>query len=135
MCFFSDLWGLCMYVCVVVYMHMCVWCICTEFLCIVLAGTCSEDQTGLELRDQPASASRVLGLKACTTTTTTQPVSVLQAENNRCFYKQPGSSACWLYNKPVSSSRKWTCNFLMAFSLTRAMVKVCSFSPRNGVPY
>ena len=27
------------------------------------------DQAGLELRDPPASASRVLGLKACTTTT------------------------------------------------------------------
>jgi hypothetical protein len=26
------------------------------------------DQAGLELRDPPASASRVLGLKACTTT-------------------------------------------------------------------
>ena len=31
---------------------------------------CSVDQADLELRDPPASASRVLGLKACTATTT-----------------------------------------------------------------
>jgi hypothetical protein len=32
-------------------------------------GTHSVDQAGLELRNPPASASRVLGLKACATTT------------------------------------------------------------------
>jgi hypothetical protein len=32
-------------------------------------GTHSVDQAGLELRDLPASASLVLGLKACATTT------------------------------------------------------------------
>jgi hypothetical protein len=32
-------------------------------------GTHSVDQAGLELRDPPAFASQVLGLKACTTTT------------------------------------------------------------------
>jgi hypothetical protein len=31
-------------------------------------GTHSVDQAGLELRNPPAPASRVLGLKACTTT-------------------------------------------------------------------
>jgi hypothetical protein len=31
-------------------------------------GTHSVDQAGLELRDPPASASQVLGLKACATT-------------------------------------------------------------------
>jgi hypothetical protein len=31
-------------------------------------GTHSVDKAGLELRNPPASASRVLGLKACTTT-------------------------------------------------------------------
>jgi hypothetical protein len=31
-------------------------------------GTHSVDQAGLELRNPPASASRLLGLKACTTT-------------------------------------------------------------------
>jgi hypothetical protein len=31
-------------------------------------GTHSVDQAGLELRNPPASASQVLGLKACTTT-------------------------------------------------------------------
>jgi hypothetical protein len=30
--------------------------------------TCSVDKAGLDLRDSPASASRVLGLKACATT-------------------------------------------------------------------
>ena len=32
-------------------------------------GTHFVDQTGLELRNLPASASQVLGLKVCTTTT------------------------------------------------------------------
>jgi hypothetical protein len=42
----------------------------TGFLCVVLAdpGTHSVDQAGLELRNPPASASRVLGLKVCATT-------------------------------------------------------------------
>jgi hypothetical protein len=42
----------------------------TEFLCIALAvlGTHSVDQAGLELRNPPASAFQVLGLKACATT-------------------------------------------------------------------
>jgi hypothetical protein len=31
-------------------------------------GTCFVDQAGLELRNLPASASRVLGLKACVIT-------------------------------------------------------------------
>jgi hypothetical protein len=34
-------------------------------------GTHSVDQAGLELRNPPASAPQVLGLKACTTTPTT----------------------------------------------------------------
>jgi hypothetical protein len=42
----------------------------TGFLCISLGcpGTHSVDQAGLELRSPPASASQVLGLKACATT-------------------------------------------------------------------
>lgn len=40
---------------------------CSEF--------CSVDQTGLDLRDPPASASQVKGLKACTTTA--QPTAAL----------------------------------------------------------
>ena len=40
------------------------------FLCIALAvlELTFVDQAGLELRNPPASASRVLGLKACATT-------------------------------------------------------------------
>ncbi|GAB1302782.1 Cancer/testis antigen 55 [Apodemus speciosus] len=37
-------------------------------LCVVLAGTHSEDQAGLELRNLPACASQVLGLQVCITT-------------------------------------------------------------------
>jgi hypothetical protein len=42
----------------------------TRFLCIALAPVelTFVDQAGLELRNLPASASQVLGLKACTTT-------------------------------------------------------------------
>jgi hypothetical protein len=39
------------------------------FLCPGSPGTHFVDQAGLELRNPPASASRVLGLKACATTT------------------------------------------------------------------
>jgi hypothetical protein len=43
----------------------------TGFFCIAprCPGTHFVDQAGLELRNPPASASQVLGLKACTTTT------------------------------------------------------------------
>jgi hypothetical protein len=44
----------------------------TGFLCVALAGcpgTHFVDQAGLELRNPTPSASQVLGLKACTTTT------------------------------------------------------------------
>jgi hypothetical protein len=37
-------------------------------VCLGCPGTYSVDQAGLELRNPPASASRVLGLKACATT-------------------------------------------------------------------
>jgi hypothetical protein len=37
-------------------------------------GTHSVDQAGLELRDPPASASQVLGLKACATTARLSPL-------------------------------------------------------------
>jgi hypothetical protein len=40
----------------------------TAFLCVALSGDNSVDQAGLELRNPPASASQVLGLKACATT-------------------------------------------------------------------
>jgi hypothetical protein len=37
-------------------------------------GTHSVDQAGLELRNPPASASQVLGLKACATTPGSFPI-------------------------------------------------------------
>lgn len=44
-------------------------------LCIPgCCGTCSIDQTGLELRDLPASASWMLGFKACTRTPGLSPL-------------------------------------------------------------
>ena len=51
----------------------------TGFLCVALAGcpgTHSVDQAGLELRNPPASASQVLGLKAWCSTTTRQNSSI-----------------------------------------------------------
>jgi hypothetical protein len=41
-------------------------------------GTHFVDQAGLELRNLPASASRVLGLKACATTAQLQPDGLLR---------------------------------------------------------
>jgi hypothetical protein len=49
----------------------------TGFLCVALAVLeDSVDQASLELRNPPASASQVLGLKACATT----------AQQHGCFY-------------------------------------------------
>jgi hypothetical protein len=62
----------------------------TGFLCIVLAdpGIHSVYQAGLELRNPPASASRVLGLKACTATPSC--FFFFQMSNFCCF-------CCFLY--------------------------------------
>jgi hypothetical protein len=57
-------------------------CLFACFLCSPgCPGTHSVDQAGLELKDPPASASQVLGLKACATT----------ARLNSYFYKDPGN--------------------------------------------
>jgi hypothetical protein len=40
----------------------------TGFFCVACPGTHSVDQAGLELRNLPASAFQVLGLKVCATT-------------------------------------------------------------------
>jgi hypothetical protein len=45
-------------------------------------GTHSVDQAGLELRNPPASASQVLGLKACTTT---PGCEIFQSLNNNAY--------------------------------------------------
>ena len=56
--------------CGVVWCGVCmsgVWCVCRGYIpgC---PGTHFVDQAGLELRNLPALASRVLGLKSCATT-------------------------------------------------------------------
>ena len=50
-------------------LFVCFWFFETGFLCIVLAvlELTLVDQAGLKLRNLPASASQVLGLKACAT--------------------------------------------------------------------
>ena len=67
----------------VIFLHAC-WCflfVClfvfeTGFLCSPgCAGTHFVDQAGLELRNLPASASQVLGLKVCVTTARLQKQS------------------------------------------------------------
>jgi hypothetical protein len=52
-------------------------------------GTHSVDQAGLKLRNPPASASRVLGLKVCTTTARLV-----------CFLSRD-SMTWWLWNEPA----------------------------------
>ena len=63
-----KLFYLFIYLCIYLFIY---WFFETRSLCIVLAvlcpGTHSVDQAGLELRNRPASASQVLGLKACAT--------------------------------------------------------------------
>jgi hypothetical protein len=61
-------WSVCLFVCLFGLVLVLVFE--TEFLCIALAVlelTHFVDQAGLKLRNLPASASRVLGLKVCAT--------------------------------------------------------------------
>jgi hypothetical protein len=51
-------------------------------------GTHFVDQAGFELRNLPASASQVLGSKACTTTTAWQEI-LSQTNNNNRYYGEP----------------------------------------------
>jgi hypothetical protein len=55
----------------------------TEFIALAVRcpGTHSVDQAGLELRNPPASASRVLGFKACATTARLIPRFVRKKTN------------------------------------------------------
>ena len=46
-------------------------------------GTHSVDQAGLELRNPPASASQVLGLKACTTTAWLRSIFLIEAPSSQ----------------------------------------------------
>jgi hypothetical protein len=60
----TCLWGT-----IIVALETFFWFFETGFFCSPgCPGTHSVDQAGLELRNPPASVSRVLGLKACTTT-------------------------------------------------------------------
>jgi hypothetical protein len=65
------------------HLALCHFCLVSVFsdrvsLCSpVCPGSHSADQANLKLRDPPASASRVLGLKACTTTWLQHSVSTL----------------------------------------------------------
>jgi hypothetical protein len=54
-------------------------------------GTHSVDQAGLKHRNPPASASQMLGLKACATTAQLQK-STSKVKTNKYFYKQTRSN-------------------------------------------
>jgi hypothetical protein len=62
-------------------------------------GTHFVDQASLELRNPPASASRVLGLKACATT----PGSVCNSYDSRYFLIRLQSYPTYLWNYPIIS--------------------------------
>jgi hypothetical protein len=72
-------------------------------------GTHSVDQAGLELRNLPASVSRVLGLKACTTTPGTIPFLFKESlETLSCSSAQaslmiplPLLPDCWNYRRAL----------------------------------
>jgi hypothetical protein len=54
-------------------------------------GTHSVDQAGLKLRNLPASASQVLGLKACATTPGPTPQLLKEKKKKEHFTFQPSS--------------------------------------------
>jgi hypothetical protein len=62
-----QVYSFCLFVCLFLFLFF--WFFETGFFCSPgCPGTHSVDQAGLELRNPPASASQVLGLKACATT-------------------------------------------------------------------
>jgi hypothetical protein len=65
-------------------------------------GTHSVDQAGLELRNLPASASQVLGLKACATTARLIPLVLNR--RSQC------SEASWVGSSPISPGKYNTIN-------------------------
>ena len=74
-------------------------------------GTCFVDQAGLEFRDLPASASRVLGLKACvpllalTSALEEESERSRRQENNvnsRCVSAEPVAAPGSLWPQPLS---------------------------------
>jgi hypothetical protein len=75
----------------------CAWIFVCLFVCFVFRdrvslyspghpGTHFVDQAGLELRNPPASASQVLGLKACATTPGSVPGSWIRKDRSRRFF-------------------------------------------------
>jgi hypothetical protein len=88
----------CLFVCFVLFWYVCLFfCLFfkTEFLLYSLGcpGTHSVDQAGLELRNPPASASQVLGLKACATTAWHEGSSKRQVHTTKCLHKKQGKSS------------------------------------------
>jgi hypothetical protein len=78
-------------------------------------GTHSVDQAGLELRNPPASAFQMLGLKACTTTAQ-PPVSFLTAG-------ETWSVSFWLLPPAVPILPRWNCGPKMgSFALKLLLV-------------
>jgi hypothetical protein len=75
----SDCVFLCRKTYHIAILFFCPWFFETSFLCVALAvldETHSVDQAGLELKNPPASASQVLGLKACAAATTTTQLHI-----------------------------------------------------------
>jgi hypothetical protein len=85
-------------------------------------GTHSVDQAGLELRNPPASASRVLGLKVCTTT----PGCFCFYFGNRVFYVPD-----WPRTSCVAMNGAWTFDPLHPFPHVRIMLGL--FSSGNQI--
>jgi hypothetical protein len=79
----------------------------TEFLCVGCPGTHSVDQTGLELRNSPASASKVLGLKErAITAQLVWVLNVLQpkAEPGLARFRGSGALCGWDQGPETSTS-------------------------------
>jgi hypothetical protein len=64
-------------------------------------GTHSVDQAGLELRNLPASASQVLGLKACATTARRKSRIFAVSKLVSYFYDYGKRYMLWCYGQPV----------------------------------
>jgi hypothetical protein len=98
-------------------------------------GTHSVDQVGLELREPPASASRVLGLKACTTTFTFLNLPYRRVKFHGPWLltsvcSRPRSKVCLLWFLHMRKL-KWYILYIVAFSTLFNLYKYTACYPAH----
>jgi hypothetical protein len=101
-----SLRGNCVCVCTLLFLFVCLFCFVFRDRVSLCSPGCPGahfvDQAGLELKNPPASASRVLGLKACVTTPGV--CTFLSGSMNKYKCPQPAHHLKHLISSPCHSS-------------------------------